>query len=296
MKILTIDVEDWFHILDHASTKSESFWGTFESRLERNVDALLTLLAKKQIRATFFCLGWVARKHPHVVRNIVLAGHEIGCHSDLHQLVYEQAYGDFTVDLKTAIDSLEAVSSKKIRTYRAPGFSINRDQIWALEALIENGIEIDCSIFPAPRGHGGFPDFPGEGPCKIRLNGGLLKEFPINTTRFLTKQVIFSGGGYFRLFPYGVLRSMFKKADYVMTYFHPRDFDPLQPLLPGLSLRRRFKSYYGLASSMGKLEQLLDDFGFVDLSTADLAVNWSEIAEINLKSLCSGDSRMRQVS
>jgi polysaccharide deacetylase family protein (PEP-CTERM system associated) len=282
MNVLTIDVEDWFHILDLGTTREESAWGSYESRIDGNVGAILDVLARKRVRATFFCLGWVARKHPHVVKRIFEAGHEIACHSDSHQLVYEQSREAFGDDLRMALSSIENTIGKKVRAYRAPGFSITKDQTWAFEALLENGIEIDCSVFPATRGHGGFPEFQSSGPCRIWLSGRSLKEFPINTWSVLGRRLIFSGGGYFRLLPYWLLQRLWRRADYVMTYFHPRDFDPSQPLVQGLPFVRRFKSYYGLSFAMSKFERLLDEFQFVDLRSADRLVDWMSVPEIQL--------------
>ncbi|GAB3330902.1 DUF3473 domain-containing protein [Larkinella ripae] len=275
MNILTFDIEEWFHLLDNPSTKTEEDWGKYESRIHHNMDRIFQLLDETNSRATFFCLGWVARKYPDVIRRIDAAGYEIATHSDLHQLVYEQSPAEFRADLDRSIKSLQDVTGKKVRSYRAPGFSVKEQNRWVFPYLVELGIEVDCSMFPARRAHGGDSSFGIAEPCYIEVNGALLKEFPINTVDFLGKDLIFSGGGYFRLFPYQMLRYFMRHSPYVMTYFHPRDFDPQQPMVPGLSRMRQFKSYYGLGGCWDKLKQLLLDYEFVDLVEADRRVNWS---------------------
>jgi peptidoglycan-N-acetylglucosamine deacetylase len=282
MNILTFDIEDWFHILDNSSTKTEKEWNNYPTRIREGVDRILELLEKQEVKATFFCLGWVARKYPDVIRKIDEAGYEIASHSDLHQLVYEQDTRQFKSDLETSVKSLEDVIGKKIRAYRAPGFSITEGEKWAFDALLELGIEMDCSVFPSSRSHGGFASFTSSTPCYIERNGALLKEFPISPASLFGKKLIFSGGGYFRLLPYQVIKRLSRQSDYTMTYFHPRDFDPQQPVLEDLSMARRFKSYYGLAGALPKLYKWTDQQEFTDLAGADEQINWDKVAIIKL--------------
>ena len=282
MNILTFDIEEWFHILDNESTKSEKEWSNFSYRLDANMDKIFELLDKHDQKATFFCLGWVAREFPHIIKKIDSLGYEIATHSDLHQLAYEQNEHDFKEDLKRSIHSIESITSKKIISYRAPGFSIKQENKWVFESLIEEGIKIDTSIFPAKRSHGGFEEFGYAQPAWIDINGKKLKEFPINLYPLFGQNLIFSGGGYFRLIPYPLLRSFMKKSDYVMTYLHPRDFDEAQPMIENLSLVRKFKSYYGLSGALPKLEKLITDFEFIDLAEANNRINWNDTKEIIL--------------
>lgn len=276
MNILTFDIEEWFHILDNNSTKTEADWAKYPSRIHENMERIFQLLEQTDQQATFFCLGWVARKHPDIIRAIAECGYEIATHSDLHQLAYEQNRSEFKNDLERSIKSLEDVSGKKIRAYRAPGFSIKQENKWVFEVLIENGIEVDCSVFPAKRSHGGFEQFGVAEPCWIDIDGMRLKEFPINTVNGFGQSLIFSGGGYFRLLPYPILEFFIKKSDYVMTYFHPRDFDANQPIIEELSRIRKFKSYYGLASCLDKLQNLMTDIPFIDLASAEKLVDWKK--------------------
>lgn len=274
MNILTFDVEEWFHILDHESTKTEKEWSSFEYRLESNMNRIFELLDKKNQKATFFVLGWVAREFPDILKKIDNMGFEIATHSDTHQLVYEQSKIDFNEDLKRSLGSIENVIGKKVTTYRAPGFSIKESNKWVFEYLLRNGIEIDCSVFPTQRAHGGFERFGSAEPTIIELENGRLKEFPINTMKIGGKDIVFSGGGYFRFLPYPLIKNMMQRSNYVMTYFHPRDFDATQPIIEDLSLLRKFKSYYGLKGAFSKLEKLISDFDFIDIESANKLVNW----------------------
>ena len=282
MNILTFDVEEWFHILDNDSTKTEKEWSNYEDRLHMNMERIFDLLEHKDQQATFFCLGWVGRRFPDIIKRISDNGYEVATHSDLHQLAYEQDRETFKSDLEKSIKSLEDITGKKIITYRAPGFSIKEENKWIFEILIELGIEIDCSIFPAKRSHGGFESYGHAEPSIIDINGFQLKEFPMNLFEFSNKKIIFSGGGYFRLLPYWMIKHMMKKSDYVMTYFHPRDFDPDQPIIEELSSFRKFKSYYGLNTSFKKLTYLIEDFDFIDIHTANSLIDWDIQKTIHL--------------
>jgi len=284
LNILTFDIEDWFHILDNASTRGVDDWAHYPSRFEPVVDRLLAIIEERNLKATFFCLGWMAEKYPHVIRRIHSLGHEIGTHSYAHQLAYEQTPEQFTQDFKRALTLLEDVTGEKIRAYRAPGFSLTSGNRWVFEILVEHGIEVDSSVFPADRAHGGFAEFGASGPVLVVTSSGHLKEFPINMWERFGLKMVFSGGGYFRLLPYSMIRSLAKRTPYLMTYFHPRDFDPGQPLVPGLGLARRFKSYYGLGSAEGKLKRLLNDFEFIDLRTAVEQVDWSLTPRLDMSS------------
>jgi polysaccharide deacetylase family protein (PEP-CTERM system associated) len=282
MKILTFDIEEWFHILDNKETKSVSEWGKFESRIELGMNYIYDILNKSNVSATFFVVGWIAEKYPEIVREISNQGYEVGSHTHLHQLVYEQDRKVFYNDVEKSIKTLEDCTGKKVTSFRAPGFSITENNKWAFEVIHELGITKDSSIFPAPRAHGGFPSYNQSIPSIIEYNGIKIKEFPINYQSILGKPFIFSGGGYFRLLPYRLIERFTINSNYVMTYFHPRDFDFDQPIVPGLSTSRRFKSYVGLKKCNSKLEQWISDFKFIDLNTADQIINWNESPIVKL--------------
>jgi peptidoglycan-N-acetylglucosamine deacetylase len=275
MRILTFDIEEWFHLLDHPSTRSERQWNTFPARFEKNLDRIFRILERHNTKATFFVLGWTAEKYPRQIAKIEALGYEVACHSSRHQLVYEQTKEEFLLDLRMAREAISSATGKTVDTYRAPGFSITKSNLWAFDILAEEGFSVDCSIFPARRAHGGLSSMNMNRPFRIETsNGFTLKEFPLNTASFLGASVVYSGGGYFRLFPTSLLEYLFSKGKYVMTYFHPRDFDEGQPEIPNLSPLRRFKSYYGIANCEEKLDFLLRNFDFTDVKEASESLNW----------------------
>ena len=271
MKFITFDIEDWFHILDHPETANPSTWNKFESRIDYGVGLILDLLDEHKLRGTFFCLGWIAKKHPHIIKRIDAAGHHIGTHSYLHQLAYEQTENEYRKDLSDSIKILSNLIGKKIDAYRAPGFSIKKTNLWAFDVMAEEGIRYDSSVFPANRAHGGLPQFTTDQPCKVITRKGYkIIELPMNTASLFGQKFVFSGGGYFRLFPEWYLKKLFMSQKYVMTYFHPRDFDTNQPMIPGLSKIRRFKSYTGIETSLTKLSTILCQGSYVDLTSISL--------------------------
>ncbi|MEO8088347.1 MAG: DUF3473 domain-containing protein, partial [Bacteroidota bacterium] len=194
-----------------------------------------------------------------------------------------QTPAEFKEDLSACIRLLEDISGQKIKTYRAPGFSVSEKTKWVFEIMTECGIENDCSVFPVARNHGGYQKFPVTGPCNVSVNGRILKEFPVSTSSFGPGKYVFSGGGYFRLLPYSFIKSQMKKADYVMTYFHPRDFDPAQPLISTLPLKRKFMSYIGLGRSKEKFTRLLIDFRFVNVREAVDQIDWNMVSTVVLE-------------
>ncbi len=282
MNILSFDIEEWFHILDKSDSNDKAAWKSFPSRIDNNVNRILNILDEYELKATFFCLGWIGEKYPDVIKAISNHGHEIGTHSYDHKLVYQQTPIDFNNDLKLSIDVLSNLIGKEITSYRAPGFSITKNEKWAFEAMIENNIKIDTSIFPAKRAHGGFEEFESCEPSIIKTNSGEIKVFPMNTHSLFGFNFVYSGGGYFRFIPYKIIKGLTKKSDYVMTYFHPRDFDDSQPMVPNLSVFRKFKSYYGLKGAEKKLRSYLDDFDFVSLGQADKEIRWESAPNFDL--------------
>ena len=282
MKILTFDIEEWFHILDNKKTRTITDWNNFDSRIRIGMDLIYDVLEKTEKSATFFVVGWMAEKYPEIIREISDRGFEVGSHTHLHQLAYDQDRKTFYNDVEKSIKTLEDCSGKKVTSFRAPGFSITKNNKWAFEILHELGITKDSSVFPASRAHGGLPSYKVAIPSIIDYNGIKLKEFPINTHTILGKPFIFSGGGYFRLLPYKTIENWTIQSNYVMTYFHPRDFDSEQPIVPGLSLPRRFKSYVGIKNCKPKLEQWLNDFDFIDLNQADQLIDWDQVPVIKL--------------
>lgn len=281
MNILTFDIEDWYC---HDNISRDMNWEKFESRIEEGVDRILDELDRRNLKATFFCLGWLAEHHAPVIRKIADKGHQIGCHSYQHELASRFTREEFKADLYKAKSWIEDTIGKKIELFRAPAFSITEQNLYALEVLAELGFTTDCSVFPAVRDFGGMPDFGEAEPVKLVYKGIELKEFPINLYSFWGKKIIFSGGGYFRLLPYPMIKYMTRKSPYVMTYFHPSDFDPNQPKMKHLPKMRQWKNEIGLETSFAKFKHYLDDFDFVNLEKADDGIDWNTVKKVDLTS------------
>lgn len=255
-------------------------------RIYQGADRILTELEKRNQKGTFFCLGWIAERHPDVIRSIQKQGHHIGCHSYQHELSFRFDEKTFKADTLKAKCLIEDVTGEEVNAFRAPGFSITKNNTWALYCLAEMGFRYDCSMFPAPHDYGGMPSY-GEGvPKRIDVGDGrIIKEFPINIYRIMGKHIVFSGGGFFRLFPYWLINHWGRHSDYMMTYFHPRDFDEGQPVMKNLPAVRRFKSYVGIKGAFTKFQRLLDHYEFYNVEQADELINWDTIPIIQLDSL-----------
>ena len=280
MYILTFDIEDWYNC-DFVTTDFD--WDKYEVRIYEGVERILQELAEREIKATFFCLGWIAEKHPDVIRWIHEQGHHIGCHSYQHELAFRLDRDGFRQDTEKSKKLIEDLIGESINVFRAPGFSISEDNTWALEILVELGFEYDCSLFPAAHDYGGFASFGKAEPVILNLpNSVQIKEFPINNKRILGKNLVFSGGGFFRLYPYWLIKYWFRRSPYLMTYFHSRDFDPGQPMIESLPIMRKFKSYVGLSTSFVKFQKMLNDFDFVSVDNADKLIDWGNTRVLQL--------------
>ena len=282
MNILTFDVEEWFHLLDFDATRTEAEWGGYEVRIYENVDRILDILEQTNTKATFFIIGWVAKTYPEVVKKIA-AKYQIGSHTMNHQLVWQQSREDFRNDVESSIKLLQDTTGQAVECFRAPGFSIRESEVWAFDILAELGVKYDCSVFPAQHAHGGLPCYPKPAPGIIEHNGVQMKEFPVGFKTIAGKHLIFSGGGYFRLFPYKLIKKWTKESgDYLLSYIHPRDLDAGQPMIKTLPVARKFKSYVGLKGAEQKLRRWLTDFQFVDIATADQMLDWSSAQHVIL--------------
>jgi polysaccharide deacetylase family protein (PEP-CTERM system associated) len=260
--IFSIDVEDWFNLSGTGFEPPVSQWDQLESRIERNLGALLELLAERGSTATCFVIGYFAKRFPHLVRDAVAAGHEIASHSYFHRLIYDMSAEEFYQDAVASRKLLEDICGKPVRGYRAPAFSVTEQTPWFFDRLAAAGYEYDSSVFPAPHQTGGLATAQ-LAPHRIETAAGALTEFPITVVRVLQQPMCFFGGGYLRLFPYRLIRSMGRRAlgenRPIVFYIHPREIDPDQPRLP-LSRRRRFTCYVNLRSTRPKLEHILRDF------------------------------------
>ena len=257
---LTIDVEDYFQVSAFAPYIARADWDASECRVERNVERILQLLDRRAIKATFFTLGWIAERYPHLVRRIVENGHELASHGYGHERASDLSEAAFFDDIRRAKVLLEDLSGTEVRGYRAPSFSIGSANLWAFDCLERAGYRYSSSIYPIAHDHYGMPDAPR---FAHRVRG--LLEVPATTLRALNRNWPASGGGYFRLMPYGLSRWMLNRvnqrdAQPAIFYFHPWEIDPGQPRVPGISAKTRFRHYVNIGRMEGKLDRLLSDF------------------------------------
>lgn len=236
MNILTFDIEEWALARVGGYGNSAKY-----AEYDEYLDRILELLDETKTKATFFCTGQMAEFFPAVVERIQTQGHEIGCHSYRHTWMNKMSRSDAEEDTRKAVDLLEQCIGEKVLCYRAPAFSIGENNKWMFEVLAENGIMYDASVFPAERDFGGFSAFKCSEPCLVNYQGTRLLEFPICLTTILGKTVAYSGGGYFRMFPLGFIKSQIKKSRYAMCYFHIND---LMPEKSSLSSREDYEAYF----------------------------------------------------
>lgn len=279
--MLTIDVEEWFHILDDPAVPSFEQWTSLESRVERNLDQMLEMLNAHGVQATFFWLGWMAERHPRLVRKCQEEGHEIASHGYEHILPYKVGQKPFREDLERAKKILEDLIGTEVKGFRAPGFGIKDDTAWVFDEIRAVGHTYDSSIFPSSRGHGGMLNSP-LGPYVIETEHGPLFEVPMSAIEIFGRRILMFGGGYLRLFPITIIKwgvERLHKANHpLIIYIHPREIDPGHPRL-ALNPKRSFKSYYNLKSTMPKLEWLCSKYSFCTMNefvTQSVDERWSD--------------------
>ena len=258
---LTIDVEDYFQVSAFAPYISRLDWNTRECRVEHNIDRILTLLDKHQTKATFFTLGWIAERYPQLVRRIVQEGHELASHGYGHERASDQTEDAFFTDINLAKILLQDLSGVEVKGYRAPSFSIGKNNLWAFDSLQKAGYRYSSSIYPIQHDHYGMPDSPR---FAYEVRDGLL-EIPVSTVRLFNRNLPSSGGGYFRLFPYALSRWMLGQVngndkESAIFYFHPWEIDTKQPRVEGISAKTRFRHYVNIDRMEKRLDQLLADF------------------------------------
>ncbi|MCA9751459.1 MAG: DUF3473 domain-containing protein [Gemmatimonadetes bacterium] len=267
---LTVDVEDWFQVSNFDSIVDRADWDRLESRVEANTTRLLELFARHDARGTFFVLGWVAERFPHLVREIRDAGHEIASHGYGHELVYRLGRERFAEDLERSVQVLESACGVRPRGYRAPSFSVDQRTPWAFEVLRERGFTFDSSLFPVRHPRYGVPDF-SRVPRRVDTRHGTIDEFPLTTLRVFGRNVGAAGGGYLRLLPLGVLETAFRRMNAAgqpaVLYLHPWEIDPGQPRLRVRGLGR-ITHYTNLAGTAGRLERVLSEFPFDTMTAA----------------------------
>jgi polysaccharide deacetylase family protein (PEP-CTERM system associated) len=262
---MSVDVEDYFHVSVFDGVVPRSQWAQMESRVCANTTRLLDLFGEFNVRSTFFVLGWVAERYPHLVKTIAERGHEIASHGYAHRLIYDQTPAAFREDVRKAKRLLEDASGCAVSGYRAPSYSITPRSLWALDILIEEGYRYDSSIFPIRHDRYGIPVSP-RGPFPIEREGGTLMEVPGSTIRLGPLNLPIAGGGYFRLLPYawtrwGIARLNAVERAAAVFYIHPWEIDPDQPRLQTGRLGR-FRHYRNLDQTEWRLRALLSEFKF----------------------------------
>lgn len=262
---MTVDVEDYFQVSAFESAVARANWEICERRVDRNIDAILDLFDERGARATFFVLGWIAERHPALVRRIAAQGHEIASHGHDHRRIHDQTRAAFGADIERSKKLLEDAIGQPVNGYRAPSFSLSDKTPWAYDVLIDAGHAYSSSVYPVRHDHYGAPEAP-RFPFPP-VPGEPFMEIPITTASVRGKNLPCGGGGYFRLFPYaytrwGIRRFNSRDGARAVFYFHPWEIDPAQPRMANLTWRTRFRHYTNLRKMANKLHRLLTDFAW----------------------------------
>jgi polysaccharide deacetylase family protein (PEP-CTERM system associated) len=267
----SVDVEDYYHVSGFEHRISRHEWDSYPSRVEHSTRRLLDLLAKYEVKGTFFVLGWIAARRPCLVKEIASHGHEIGSHSYWHRMVHTMSPQQFREDLKQSKQVLEDVCGAEVRAYRAPSFSITRRSQWALEIIAEEGFEVDSSIFPVRHDRYGMPEARTE-PHVLRGPNWELLEFPPSVLPLGRYHLPVAGGGYFRALPravtYHAIRCCNRRKLPFMFYIHPWELDYEQPRVPGVGWKSRTRHFLNLRRTEEKLHWLLGKVRFGTLGQA----------------------------
>lgn len=293
---MTVDVEDYFHVAAFSDVIATHEWSDYPSRVEHNTSRLLELFQQKNIRATFFVLGWVAEHFPSLVKKIAAQGHEIASHGYSHQLIYDQTPEIFREETLKSKQILEDLVQQPVEGYRGASYSITPASLWALEILAELGFTWDSSIFPIRHDRYGMPNSP-ESPYKIKTENGLfVKEFPLTTAKVLGLSIPAAGGGYFRQYPYFLSKWLFVRASHnqrksQIFYLHPWEIDENQPRVSQAGWFSRFRHYTNIGKCFSRLEHLIDDFSFgavgdnLSRFDPDLVVSISDLKNSSVNTL-----------
>lgn len=270
---LSVDVEDWFQVGAFETVIDRKDWDSLDRRVEANTDACLALFETAGVKATFFTLGWVAERHPKLIRRIVEQGHELASHGWDHLRVFNMTPKAFAEDLSRSRKVLEDAGSVAVAGYRAPSFSIDKRTPWAHEALAHAGYSYSSSVAPIVHDHYGWPDAPRFSFNPVK--GSDLLELPVTTAKFAGRTLAAGGGGFFRLLPYQfsrwAVRQVNSEKQPAIIYFHPWEIDPDQPRVANAPLRSKLRHYPNLGVMAAKLKRLMGDFewGRVDAVVAE---------------------------
>jgi len=259
---LSVDVEDWFQVGAFESVIDKASWPTLADRVERNCDAILAMFDDAKVQATFFTLGWVAERHPALMRRIVASGHEIASHGWDHDRVFRLGHKAFAADLVRSRRAIEDAAGVAVSGYRAPSFSIDARTPWAFEELAAQGYAYSSSVAPVAHDHYGWREAPRF--AFNPLEGHDLVEIPVTTATFAGRRLAAGGGGFFRVLPYGFTRWAIRQVNQerrpAVFYFHPWEIDPQQPRVAGAPMRSRLRHYTNLDTMASKLRQLIGEF------------------------------------
>ncbi len=261
---MTVDVEDYFQVSAFEPHVDKKNWDSIPLRIENNVDRILALFDSHGVKATFFTLGWVAERHPEMVRKIIRQGHELASHGWEHIRVTNQTPDLFRTDICRTKEVLQDISGVEVKGYRAASYSINSSNLWALDELADAGYRYSSSIVPVNHDLYGMPEAPR---FSFSAAGGRLLEIPVTTLPVLGRNINCGGGGWFRLFPYTFSRWALgrvnrSEGESGIFYFHPWEIDPEQPRIKGLTFKTRFRHYLNLNRMYGRLNHLLNDFSW----------------------------------
>ena len=262
---MTVDVEDYFQVSAFEPYIAKAQWETLPHRVEVNTHKILDLFKEKNVKATFFTLGWVAERYPDLIKRIIADGHELACHGYDHTRVTEQTPEQFRNDVSKTKKLLEDMSGKQVNGYRAASYSICASNLWALNILQEEGFKYSSSIYPVKHDLYGIPDAPRF--IYEPIENQNFKEIPITTVRFGDKNFPCGGGGFFRFYPYALSKWAFNRVNHQedepgIFYFHPWEIDPEQPKQHGLSLKTRTRHYLNLNRMENRIKRLLTDFNW----------------------------------
>jgi len=260
---LSVDVEDWFQVGAFENVIDRSDWDSLKTRVEDNVYRILDLFAEADVQGTFFTLGWVAGRHPAMMRRIAEAGHEVASHGYDHARVFTFDRKAFAEDIRTARAVLEDASGQRVTGYRAPSFSIDHRTPWAFAELAEQGYAYSSSVAPVVHDHYGWPEAPRFAFRPLPWSD--LVELPVTTAMLGGRRVAAGGGGFFRVLPYGFSRWAIRQVNRregrpAVFYFHPWEIDPAQPRVAHAPIRSRLRHYTGLAQMADKLSGLVREF------------------------------------
>lgn len=263
---MTVDVEDYFHVAAFENNIEPANWSSLELRVEKNTYRLLELFSQHNVKSTFFTLGWVAERCPNLIKAIVEQGHELASHSYAHQRAFTQTQQEFRDDLSKSKQILEDASGKAIIGYRAPSFSINDNNTWVYDILIELGFEYSSSTYPIEHDLYGVPNWPRFKYTRPEsVDGKTIIEIPVPTSKKGDENTGIGGGGYFRLYPYWLSKKRidaYLKAEQqpYSFYFHPWEIDPQQPKIQGATMKSKLRHYLNLSRMEGKVVRLLEDY------------------------------------